>query len=73
MPPRREHALDRVRGSEVVPMIGGKVEERQQRLAILDEAFDGLVVFGRVFFGEGRHGGFGCSAAGRQPEFANKD
>jgi hypothetical protein len=46
---RREHALDRVRGSQVVPMIGGKVEERQQGLPILDQAFDGLVVFGRVF------------------------
>ena len=32
MPHRREHALDRVRGSQVVPMIGGKVEERQQCL-----------------------------------------
>ena len=39
----------------MVPMIGGKVEERQQCLPILDQAFDGLVVFGRVFFGEGRH------------------
>ena len=36
-------------------MIGGKVEEHQQRLTILDQAFDGLVVFGRVFLGEGRH------------------
>ena len=41
--------------AQVVPMIGGKVEEHQQCLPILDQAFDGLVVFGRVFFGEGRH------------------
>src|SRR5277367_6063590 len=34
MPHRREHAFDRVRGSQVVPMIGGKVEQ----------AFDGPVV-----------------------------
>ena len=27
MPHRREHAFDRVRGSQVVPMIGGKVED----------------------------------------------
>jgi chaperonin GroEL (HSP60 family) len=39
----------------MVPMIGGKVEERQQRWTILDQAFDGLVVFGRVFLGECRH------------------
>jgi hypothetical protein len=27
----------------MVPVIGGKVEERQQCFAILDQAFDGLV------------------------------
>ena len=30
-------------------MIGGKVEEHQQRLTIFYQAFDGLVVFGRHF------------------------
>ena len=29
-------------------MIGGKVEERQQCFAILDQAFDGLVVFPNI-------------------------
>jgi len=38
-----------------VPVISGKVEERQQRFAILDQAFDGLVVFRRVFLGECRN------------------
>ena len=32
-----------------------EVEECQQCLTIFDQAFDGLVVFGRVFFGEDRH------------------
>jgi hypothetical protein len=32
---RREHAFNRVRGAQVVPVLGGKVEEGEQRLAIL--------------------------------------
>ena len=54
----------------MVPMIGGKVEERQQCLPILDQAFDGLVVFGRVFFGEGRHCRFRRGPVWRQPDLA---
>jgi hypothetical protein len=45
-------------------MIGGKVEERQQRWTFLDQAFDGLVVFGRVFLGECRHRRFRRGDAG---------
>jgi hypothetical protein len=41
----------------MVPVIGRKIEERQQRFAILDQAIDCLLVFRRVFFGEGRRGG----------------
>jgi hypothetical protein len=37
-------------------VIGGEVEKRQQRLSVFDQAIDGLVVFGRVFLGECRHG-----------------
>ena len=51
-------------------MIGGKVEEHQQRLTILDQAFDGLVVFGRIFLGEDRHRGFGRGAVLGKPDFA---
>jgi hypothetical protein len=40
----------------MVPVIGGEVEKRQQRLSVFDQAIDGLVVFGRVFLGECRHG-----------------
>jgi hypothetical protein len=33
MPDRRECALDRVRGAQMRPMLGGKIKERQQRIA----------------------------------------
>ena len=47
-----EHALDRIRGAQVVPVLGGKVEEGEQRLAILGQAGDRLVVLGAVLVGE---------------------
>jgi hypothetical protein len=34
------------------PMLGGKVEERQRRVAGLEQAIDGLLVFGRIFSAE---------------------
>ena len=70
MPDRREHAFNRICRAQMVPVLGGKVEERQQRVAILDQAFDGLVVFGRVFLGEGRHRRLRRRAVRRQPDFA---
>ena len=70
MPHGRKHALDRVRRAQMRPVLGGKVEKRQQRVAILQQAFDGVVVFRRVFLGESRHRRFGRRAAGRQPDFA---
>ena len=51
-------------------MIGRKVEERQQRLAILSQAFDRLIVFGRVFLRESRHRRFRRVAIWRQPDLA---
>src|SRR5450759_2625475 len=54
----------------MVPVIGGKVEERQQCFAILDQAFDGLVVFWCVFFGECRDRRLRCCSIRRQPDFA---
>ena len=47
-----EHALDRVRCAQVVPVLGGKIEEGEQGLAILGQAGDRLVVLGAVFVGE---------------------
>src|SRR5208282_41666 len=54
----------------MVPVFSGKVEERQQRFAILDQAFDGLVVFRRVFLGECRNRRLRRRPIRRQPDFA---
>ncbi len=42
----RDHALDRVRSAQMVPMLGRKVEEGEQRILILGQAGDRLVVLG---------------------------
>ena len=44
MTDRREHALDGIARAQMVPMLGREVVEGQQRLAILGQAGDGLVV-----------------------------
>jgi hypothetical protein len=41
----RERALDRVRGPKMFPMLGREVVERQEDVAILSQAIDGLLVF----------------------------
>ena len=69
MPHRREHALDRIDRAQVNPMFGGEVDEGQQRLAILDQTFDGLVVFGRVLLSECRHRRLRLRAVRRQQDF----
>ena len=43
----------------MVPVIGGKVEERQQRFSILDQAVDGLVVVPRRWVVERTFSWFG--------------
>src|SRR5215467_10954529 len=50
---RRERTLDDVRRSQMLPMLGRKIVEGEQRLAILDQAFDRLVVFDTPSFDEG--------------------
>jgi hypothetical protein len=52
VPHGREGAFDGVCRSQVLPMFGGKIIEGQQRLAILLQAFGGLLVFDRVGFDE---------------------
>jgi hypothetical protein len=56
---RGKHALDRVRRAQVVSVLGGKVEECEQGLAILHQA---IVVPGAVFVGELIDRGLGCRA-----------
>ncbi len=48
VPDRREDAFDGVRGAQMVPVLGREVEEGQERLAVLGQAFGGLGVFGTV-------------------------
>ena len=43
MPDGRKRALDRVGGSQVLPVLSGKVVEREQRVTILGEALDRLL------------------------------
>ena len=72
MPHCREHALDRVRSSQVVPMIGGKVEEHQQASGDqLDQAFDcTLSYLGAYFSAKRRHRRFRRAPVRRQPDLA---
>ena len=50
---RRERAFDDVGRSQMLPMLCREVVEGEQRLTILDQAFDGLVVFDAPGFDEG--------------------
>jgi hypothetical protein len=62
-------ALDRVRGPQVFPMFGGEIVEGEQGLAILCQAFGGLVVFHLVGCDEGVERGFGILAGRGHPDF----
>ena len=53
-----ECAFDRVGGAQMLPMLGGKVVERQHRLAILDQACGRLVVLDGAGLDEGVEGAF---------------
>lgn len=52
VPDGGEDALDRIRGAQMVPMLGREVEKGQQRLMVLRQAVDGLGTFGLVFVDE---------------------
>ena len=56
---RGERRLDRVGGSQVLPVFGREVIERQQLVAILCQAFGRLGVFRLIVFQEGVEG-LGC-------------
>jgi hypothetical protein len=60
MPNGGKRALDRVCSSQVPPVLSGEVVESEQRVAILAEALDRLVIFAAVDFDEGIEGGFGA-------------
>src|SRR3954470_8315537 len=56
MADRRERALDRVRGPQVLPVLGGKIVEGEQGVAVLHEARDRLVVLDPVGLDKGLEG-----------------
>ncbi len=58
----RERAFDRIRGPQVFPMLGGKIIERQQYVAIFLEAGNGFVVFDSVKLDEVIEGRLGVVA-----------
>jgi hypothetical protein len=66
MPHRREHALDRIRCPQMIPVPGGEVEEGEQRIAILRQAGDRLLVLGAVFVGEHIDRRLGCRGSARR-------
>jgi hypothetical protein len=51
-------------------MLGGKIEKRQQSVAVLEQAIDSPVVFWRVFLGENFHGDLGRRAVFGKPDFS---
>src|SRR5215813_9695571 len=53
---RGEQAFDDVRGAEMPPVLGREVVEGEQRVAILDQALDRLVVFDAPGLDEGVEG-----------------
>ena len=61
VPDGSEHALDRLRGPQVVPVLSREVVECQQRIDVLCQASNALRVFRGVFFLEGLDGREGLS------------
>jgi Transposase len=49
----RERAFDDVGRSQMLPVLGGEAAEGEQRLTILGQTFDGLVLFDAPGFDEG--------------------
>lgn len=66
MPDGGEDAFDRVRRSEMIPMLGREVEEGQQRLAVPGQAVDGLRISRTMLVDEG--GGLGRRPVRRVPD-----
>ena len=56
MPDRRERAFDDIGRAQMLPVLGRELVEGQQRIAILDQALDSLVVLDAPGFDEGVEG-----------------
>lgn len=70
VPDGDEDALDGVGRAYMVPMLGREVEEGPERLAVLDETFDGLGIFGAVLLLEDRDGELGARPIRRISDLA---
>ena len=53
-------------------MLGGEVVEGKQRVAILDETLDRLLIFAAVGFDEGIEGGFGAVSGLCHPDIVQR-
>lgn len=69
---RRERRLDRVRRSQMKPMLCREIVERKQDVLVLDQALDGFRVLGFVLLLELREGVQGILASGRQIHFVDQ-
>jgi hypothetical protein len=69
---RCKHALDRVRGSKVLPVLGGEIVEREQGAAVLGEAVGGLCVFEPISFDERVEYGFGGGLRLGRPDLVQR-
>src|SRR3954466_3239711 len=61
-------ALDRVRGPQVFPVLGGEIVEGEQGMAVLRQARGGLIVFQLVGGDEGVERGLGVLAGLGHPD-----
>src|SRR5260370_17118474 len=68
MPHSRERALDRICRSEVLPVLGRKVIEGEQWVAIFAEALDSLLVLEAVAFDEAIECSLGVLPGLRHPD-----
>jgi hypothetical protein len=59
-----EHALDRARRPEVIPVLGGDVEAGEERVAIPRHAGDSLGILGTVRLDKGARGDDGTRTVG---------
>src|SRR5260370_37617648 len=68
MPHSRERALDRICRSEVLPVLGRKVIEGEQWVAIFAEALDSLLVLDAIAFDEAIECSLGVLPGLRHPD-----
>ena len=68
VPDGGEGAFDRVRRSDVLPVLGREVVEGEQISAVLGQAFDGTVIFHAVSLDEEIEGGIGPGLGFRHPD-----